>query len=97
MTNPVPSAPVPSNVPAVQPAAPALSEAAVLMLSQIKMLDPNKQAVGLDKLRPFYPRIGWNIIGATVKELEDAGKLKARNVMSPKGTVAYKVYTWQEG
>ena len=95
---PAPASQPAASAPAPQPAAPApLSNAASLMLSQFRLLDPTRQAVGLDKLRPFYPRIGWNIILATVHELENAKLLTKKGVPNPKGGVGYHVYTWQEG
>ena len=66
------------------------------LLSQFKAVDPARKGVGLDKIRMFYPRVGWDKIHAWVHQLEDAGSLKSQNVMSPKGTVAYKLYTWKE-
>lgn len=79
---------------AVEPA--ALSEEAALMLSNFKAIDPRREGVGLDKIRPFYPRIGWSKILAPVAELERAGKLTKRNQLNQRGGVAFHIYTWQE-
>lgn len=102
--------PVPVSQPAAQPPAagaapaagnaggvPALSEAAATLLSNFKAIDPRQEGVGLDKIRPFYPRVGWSKILAPVAELEAAGKLARRHELNNRGGVAFHVYTWQEG
>lgn len=94
--------PAPTRSQAVQPApaaaAPAaLSTEAQALYNQFTLVDPTRSGAGLDKIRVFYPKVGWNVIFGMVHELEQAGRLKKRAVMSPRGTVAYHVYTWQEG
>lgn len=88
------SAPVATPSPASAPA--TLSNEAQAMFNQFTLVDPQRQGVGLDKLRVFYPRIGWDVIFAMVNELEAAGRLKKRAVLTPRGTVGYHLYTWQE-
>ena len=82
------------TTPAAAPA--ALSTEAQTLLNQFTLVDPTRSGAGLDKIRVFYPKVGWNVIFGMVHELEAAGRLRKRAVMSPRGTVAYHVYTWQE-
>lgn len=104
MDNPTPNpTPVPtparttSNAaPAAQPAAPALSAEAQTMFNQFTMIDPQREGVSLDKLRPFYGRVGWSKLLTPANELVASGRLSKRAVMNGKGTVAYEVYTWKE-
>lgn len=71
------------------------SQEAVTLHGQFRALDPNGAGVGLDKIRPFYPRVGWHTILSRVAELEAAGMLDKRAVMNPNGTIGYHLYTWK--
>jgi hypothetical protein len=93
--------PRPQNRPAAAPApaagpAATLSTEAQTLYSNFVAVDPTRRGVGLDKIRPFYPRVGWSVILGQVAELEGAGMLTSRNVTNDRGGVAYKVYTWKE-
>ena len=82
MDNPTPSTP--------------LSDEAVTLLANFKAIDPLAKGTGLDRIAPFYPKVGWTVILARVKELEDAGKVARKPVMNAKGRVGYHLYTWKE-
>lgn len=99
MDNPTQSsAPRPAvSQPTTAAAAPALSPEAQTMLNQFTLIDTQRQGIGLDKLRVFYPRIGWDVVFGLLHELEAAGRLKKRAVLNSRGSVGYHVYTWQEG
>jgi hypothetical protein len=75
---------------------PELSAEAAQMLQNFKAIDPNRQGVGLDKIRPFYPRVGWTQILAPVNELESSGLLSKTSVLNDRGAVGYHVYAWKE-
>lgn len=104
MSNPVPTNPPAQSTPAPTPAAPTpaapavapLSTEAQTLLNQFTLVDPTKSGVGLDKLRVFYPRVGWDVIFGMVHELEAAGRLTKRAVLNSRGSVGYHVYTWKE-
>lgn len=81
------------------PAQPAtsLSKPAQDMIAQFKAIDPTRAGIGLNVIRPFYPRVGWNVILATVNELEKAGILTKSAVINNKGLVGYHKYTLKAG
>lgn len=93
-SSPTPATPTPQETPASAPA--PLSAEAALLLTQFKAVDPNRAGVGLDKIRMFYPRVGWDVIHARVQELEDANLLGHTPVMNQRGSVGYNLYTWKE-
>lgn len=86
---PVPAAPTPAP-------APVLSQEAQTLYGNFKAIDPTNQGVGLDKIRPFYPRIGWGKILAWAAELEAAKLLTKTHKLNGKGGVAYHVYSWKD-
>ena len=97
MSNPASPTTPATPAPTPTPQAPAaLSAEAQTLFNQFTLIDPSKSGVGLDKIRVFYPRVGWDVIFARVHELEDAGKLTKRAVLNPKGGVGYHLYTWVE-
>lgn len=97
MDNPTPTpAPRTTPNPTPAPATPALSPEAQTMLNQFTLVDPQRQGISLDKMRPFYGRVGWSVILAPANELVAAGRLSKRPVLNAKGGVAYEVYTWKE-
>lgn len=65
-----------------------------IMFTQFQALDPQRKGVGLHQLRVFYPGIGWNVIRAHLKVLEDAGRVTSVNQYNSKGGVSHKLYTW---
>lgn len=91
-----------SPVQPVQPVQPAQVQAPVeptdaeKLHANFKAIDPLRNGVGLDKIRPFYPRVGWNKILGWCAELESAGKLAKRVVLNKTGGVAYHLYDWKE-
>lgn len=60
-----------------------------LMLNQLKLVDPGKEGITADRMRTFYPQVGWNVIFQVLYALVDAGKVKKRRVDK------LDVYTWQ--
>jgi hypothetical protein len=66
-----------------------------IMFSQFQALDPSRQGVGLHQLRVFYPGIGWNVILAHLKVLEDTDRVTSVNAYNAKGGVSHKIYTWK--
>lgn len=63
--------------------------------ANFKAVDPRRNGVGLDRIRPFYPKVGWSVILTPANELIQAGFLKKRPVMNAKGSVGHELYTWQ--
>lgn len=82
---------VPSTTPVTEP-----TQEAVTLHGQFRALDATQQGVGLDKIRPFYPRVGWGVILSRVAELEAVGMVTKRAVMNSNGTVGYHLYTWKD-
>lgn len=75
---------------------PVMSAEAAELLANFKAVDPKRTGVGLDRIRPFYPRMAWSVILTPAKELEALGLLKRKSVMNGKGRVGYELYTWTE-
>ncbi len=86
----------PGQTPAPTPAPAALSPEAQQLIANFRAIDPTRVGVGLDKIRPFYPKIGWSKILRPAEELESAGLLVKRPVLNDRGGVAYNLYTWKE-
>ncbi|GEM_PF-2728097 len=101
MTQPAPepqAQPEPTSVvqpvPQAQPVA-TPSVDAVKLHNYLKVIDLDQNGVGLDKTRPIYPKIGWNVILSHCAELESANMLSKRMVAGPNGRGGYDLYTWQ--
>lgn len=95
MTNPTPQAPTNPPAPQPTPQAAAPSADAVKLHNYLQIIDPQQQGVGLDMVRPIYPKIGWNVILAHCAELESANKLSKVFVPGLNGKGGYESYTWQ--
>lgn len=81
--------------PVLEPVPTASAEAAQL-LTYFKAIDPRREGVGLEKIRPFYGVVGWSVILKPARELIALGMLRKRPVMNAKGGVGYELYTWVE-
>lgn len=66
----------------------ATAEQQVLLLNQLKMIDPEKEGVDASRLRTFYPKLGWNSILQVLYACVDAGTVKKRR------DGRLDVYTW---
>lgn len=73
----------------------ALSSEAQRLYDYLKLIDPNQSGMGLDKVRPIYTRIGWNVILGHCAELETSNMLSKSFVAGPSGRGGYDLYTWQ--
>ena len=92
-----PVTPEPPEQPVSEPVVQAvqLSPEATNLHNYLKMIDPNQEGVGLDKVRPIYPKVGWNVILGHCAELESAKMLTKRFVPGPSGRGGYDLYRWQ--
>jgi len=97
MTQPTPQPESPQNPAPPSQSVPSGSPSteAVNLHNYLKMVDPAQEGVGLDKVRPIYPKIGWNVILGHCAELETANMLTKRKVSGPNGRGGYELYTWQ--
>jgi hypothetical protein len=66
------------------------------LAQQIQMLDPDKEGIPMNRLRVFYPKLGWNDIQKGLSQLEAAGRLSSRMVKTPGAKVQFQHWTWQE-
>lgn len=73
-----------------------LSTEAQALHNNFKAIDPSQGGVGLDKIRPFYPRVGWNKILGWVGELESQNLIGKTPKFTGKGAIAFYVYTWKD-
>lgn len=104
MDNPTPQNPLSQpvqpalNTPQAQPvqASQGPSQDAQTLLGNFMAIDPTRSGVGMDKIRAFYPKVGWRKILAAADELERAGLLTKRAALNDRGGVSYHVYTWKE-
>lgn len=62
------------------------------LYSQLQMVDPNKEGITANMLRPFYPKAGWHIIFARLNALVADGKATLKRKGRP---VPLEYYTWQ--
>lgn len=60
-------------------------------LAKCKMLD-DADGFGLNELRVFYKKDGWNILTARMNALVAAGKISERFKQSPNGKGGWNVY-----
>lgn len=63
-----------------------------LLASQLVMIDPNGEGVTMDKLRVFYPKLGWGHIQARLNALKEAGRV-TRKLRSTGGAVPFEFWT----
>lgn len=70
----------------------ATEEEKNVLHERLKALDPQQQGVTLNKLRVFYPRLGWGHILAAVRGLQADGRVKTALRGSP---VQFEYITWQ--
>jgi hypothetical protein len=61
-----------------------------------KLLDPDREGLGLDKVRIVFPTDGWHFILQHVEALITAGRLTKRPVTGKGGVISHEKYTWQE-
>lgn len=61
--------------------------------ANVQNLDPNGEGFGMDKMRLFYPRAGWNVIQTLLNKLVENGTLRKGSKMMPNGKVAVDHYT----
>lgn len=92
MTDNPQTTPQPPAAAAPSPAPAALSPEAQAFVNNLRAVDPRGEGIGLDKLRVFYPRVGWNVILAAANEAISAGLVKKQTVMNGRGGVAYHKY-----
>lgn len=64
------------------------------MHANLRQLDPNREGVTMDKLRPFYPAAPWNWIRPALMTLVDAGRATHKLRPAPNGKVSYEFFTW---
>lgn len=72
-----------------------ISSEATKLHNFLKAVDPDKNGVGLDKVRPLYPKVGWNVVLRHVNELKNAGMVTETGVPNAKGGIGYNLYTWK--
>lgn len=87
--------PTPTPEPTPDPNAKPLATADELY-AFMRAIDPRREGIGLDKVRPLYRKTGWDKILAVVKQLEDSGRVTKRAVLNRQGGTAYEVYTWKD-
>lgn len=63
------------------------------LYSQLKLLDPAKEGITANLLRPFYPRASWTEIFQKLHGLVDAGKA-SKAARSNGGSVQFEYFTW---
>lgn len=72
-------------------------EAQGTLHAQLQMLDPSQEGVTMNKLRVFYPKMGWNDIMKGLENLKEAGRV-TNKLRTPTGSkVAFEYWTWQGG
>jgi len=89
-----PPAPEPTPEPVQEVVAPPSTQAMALH-GFLKIIDPEQKGVGLDRVRPMYPKVGWNVILSHCAELESNGLLSKVRVTNANGKGGHEEYTWQ--
>jgi hypothetical protein len=74
---------------------PASQEEKDAMYNHLQVLDAAQEGVTLDKLRVFYPKVGWGSIITTLRNLRDDGRAKAQvKPLKTGGTGQFEHWTW---
>jgi hypothetical protein len=60
-----------------------------------KLLDPNQEGVGLDKVRGVFPSDGWHVVLAHINVLLADGRVVKSPVIGQKGVLLFEKYTWK--
>lgn len=65
------------------------------LYAQLKMLDPQKEGIGLAQMRSFYPSLGWANVRKGLTTLQSAGKVTSKHVRPAGGKVSIETFFWQ--